>query len=134
MAQSLPFVGFYHRLKYLHNLRSHSVQRRNILKGVSLQSRLNCRKNENYCFGGGCSQYIVVPLGKNQNPVDFNNWDFSLSISFLPGVYQNLSGNRSGNHGVKILGYGVRKMILLIGWRPTPGEPTGVVWVDFSRF
>jgi hypothetical protein len=66
--------------------------------------------------------------------VDFDNWDFSLSISFLPGVYQNLSGNRSGNHGVKILGYGVRKMILLIGWRPTPGEPTGAVWVDFSRF
>jgi hypothetical protein len=25
LAQSLPFVGFCHRLKYLHNLQSHSV-------------------------------------------------------------------------------------------------------------
>jgi cathepsin B len=31
---------------------------------------------------------------------------FSFLITFLPGVYQHLSGNRSGNHGVKILGWG----------------------------
>jgi hypothetical protein len=26
LAKSLPFVGFYHRLKYLHNLQSHFIQ------------------------------------------------------------------------------------------------------------
>jgi hypothetical protein len=28
LDQSLPFVGFYHKLKYLHNLQSHSVHTR----------------------------------------------------------------------------------------------------------
>jgi hypothetical protein len=36
----------------------------------------------------------------------FANWSFSFLITFLPGVYQHLYGNRSGNHGVKILGWG----------------------------
>jgi hypothetical protein len=29
---------------------------------------------------------------------------------------------------------GVRKMVLLTGWWPTPGGPSGPVWVDSSRF